>query len=124
MLKDGPSNIGEVKHPFDFEERTARFGEDIVKFVKKVPFNARNNRIISQLVGAATSVGANYSEASEAVSKKDFRYAISRSRKEAKETKHFLRMSVASEPQLADEARRLYREAHQLLLICNSMYRK
>lgn len=122
--EDVPTAGADARHPFDFEERTARFGEDVVKFVKRIPFNARNDRIISQLVGASTSIGANYCEASEAVSKKDFRYSISRSKKEAKETKHFLRMAVASEPQLAEEARRLYREAHELLRICNSMYRK
>ena len=124
MLKDEPPKEEAAKHPFDFEERTAQFGEAIVKFARKIPFNPRNDRIISQLVGAGTSVGANYCEASEAVSKKDFRFSISRCKKEAKETKHFLRMAVASEPHLADEARPLYREAHELLRICNSMYRK
>jgi four helix bundle protein len=123
MREDAPA-ARDARHAFDFEERTAKFGEDVVRFVKRIPFNPRNDRIISQLVGAATSIGANYCEASEAVSKKDFRYSISRSKKEAKETKHFLRMAVASEPQLTEEARQLYREAHELLKICNSMYRK
>jgi len=123
-LRDGPSKGDEPVHPFDLEERTARFGEAVIRFVKKIPFNARNDRLISQLVGAATSVGANYSEASEAVSKKDFRYPIARCKKKAKESKHFLRMVVASEPHLVDEARPLYREAHELLRIFNSMYRK
>jgi four helix bundle protein len=124
LREDLTTAAADNRHPFDFEERTAKFGEAVVRFVKRIPFNPRNDRIISQLVGASTSIGANYCEASEAVSKKDFRYSISRSKKEAKETKHFLRMAVASEPQLAEAARVLYREAHELLRICNSMYRK
>jgi four helix bundle protein len=69
-------------------------------------------------------VGANYCEADERVSKKDFRFTISRCVKEAKETRFFLRMIAASEPQLAEEARRLYREAKELHLIFASIYRK
>jgi four helix bundle protein len=80
--------------------------------------------LIDQLVGAGTSVGANYCEANEAVSKRDFRFSISRCVKEAKETKFFLRMAVASEPPMAEQARPLYREAHELLLIFGSMRHK
>jgi len=121
VLKDEPT---EGKHPFDLEERTSRFGEQIIVFTKKIPFNARNNRLIDQLVGAATSVGANYCEADEYVSKKDFRNMIGRCKKEAKETLFFLRMVAASEPELADEARKLYREGKELKLIFAAIYRK
>ena len=115
---------GVGKHPFDLEERTASFGEAIVRFSKKIPRNPTNNRLIDQLVGCGTSVGANYCEADERVSKKDFRNVIGRCVKEAKETKHFLRMVVAAEPGLADEARELFREARELHLIFASIYRK
>jgi hypothetical protein len=54
--------------PYDLEERTARFGEAIIRFAKRIPQNPVNNRLISQLVGAGTSVGANYCEADEGVS--------------------------------------------------------
>lgn len=111
------------RHPFDLEERTAQFGEAIVRYSKKVPRDPSNNRLIDQLVGCGTSVGANYVEASECVSKKDFRFSISRCVKEAKETKFFLRMVAASEPNLIDQARKLYREAHELHLIFASMFR-
>src|SRR5882724_11243115 len=122
VLRDGDS-AGD-RHPFDLEERTARFGEAIVRFTKKIPRDPTNNRLIDQLVGCGTSIGANYCEANEGVSKKDFRHPISCCVKEAKETKYFLRMVVASEPQLAEEARPLYREANELLLIFAKMYRK
>ena len=112
------------RHAFDLEERTAKFGEAIIRFCKKVPHAPENIRLIDQLVGCGTSVGADYCEANEGVSKKDFKYSIGRYVKEAKETNFFLRMVAASEPTLADGARKLYREAKELHLIFASMYRK
>ena len=109
------------RHPWNLEERLSVFGEQIVRFSKKIPRNPTNNRLIDQVVGAGTSAGANYCEANESVSKKDFKHSIGRCMKETKETKFFLRMVVASEPHLADEARILYREAHELLRIFGSM---
>ncbi len=119
-----PNNNGTRKHPFDLEERTATFGEAIVRFSKKIPRDPTNNRLIDQLVGCGTSVGANYCEADERVSRKDFRNVIGRCVKEAKETKHFLRMIATAEPRLASEARELFREARELHLIFASIYRK
>jgi len=115
---------GSQRHPFDLEERTALFGEAIIRFLKQVPRGPNNDRLIDQLTGCGTSVGANYCEANEGLSKKDFRNIIGRCRKEAKESKFFLRMIAASEPVLAGEARLLYREAKELHLIFCSMYRK
>ena len=115
---------GATRHPFDLEERTACFGEAIVGFAKKVPRSPGNDRLVGQLVGCGTSIGANYCEANERVSKKDFRNTIGRCVKEAKETKYFLRLTAAAEPRLADEARALYREAKELHLIFASMYRQ
>ena len=83
-----------------------------------------NDRLIGRLAGCGTSVGANYREANEPVSKKDFLHCIGRCLKEAKETQFFLRMVAASEPQLAEEARVLYRETKELVLIFSSMRRK
>jgi four helix bundle protein len=121
LLHEGASGNG---HPYDLEERTAQFGEAVIRFIKKIPRGPDNDRLISQLVGCGTSVGANYHEANEPMSKKDFRYSIRRCIKEAKETKFFLRMIAASEPHLADEARILYCEAKELILIFSSMSRK
>ncbi|PYK44977.1 MAG: hypothetical protein DME53_06740 [Verrucomicrobia bacterium] len=81
----------EIKRVYDLEERTARFGEAIIDFAKTIPLNPVTNRIITQLVGAGTSVDANYVEAGDAVSKKDFLKRIGTCRKEARESKHFLR---------------------------------
>ena len=115
VLRD-ESPKASAPHPFDFEERTARFGEAIVRFSKKIPLGPTNNRLIDQLVGAGTSVGANFCEASDCVSKKDFRYTVKRCIKEAKETRFFLRMVVASERSL--------REATELVRILATMHGK
>ena len=124
-LSDAPAGGNPLeRHAFDLEERTAVFGEAIIRFCKKIPHEPENIRLIGQLVGCGTSVGANYCEANEGVSKKDFRNTIGRCVKEAKETKFFLRMVAASEPKLADDARKLYREAKELHLIFASIFRK
>ena len=124
VLNETPDGEKASKHPFDLEERTARFGEAIVRFLKKIPRSPTNDRLIDQLVGCGTSIGGNYCEANEGISKRDFRHMISRCLKESKETKFFLRMLAAAEPQLADEARDHYREAKELHLIFASIFRK
>src|SRR4051812_12703501 len=67
---------GDRQPEFDLEERTARFGETVIAFAKRIPVNPVTTPLISQLVRAATSVGANYCEADEAESGKEFRYRI------------------------------------------------
>jgi len=109
---------------FDLEERTARFGEAIVAFAKRIPQGPVNNRMIDQIVGAGTSIGANYCEADDSVSKREFMVNINRCRKEARETKSFLRMIAGAEPALKDEARRLWQEAKELNLIFSAIVRR
>jgi four helix bundle protein len=108
----------------DLGERTVRFGENIIRFAKKVPRDAVNNRLIDQLVGAGTSVGANYCEADDAVSGKEFKQKIGTCRKESKESMFFLRMVATAEEGLASEARMLWREAKELNLIFGAIWRK
>ena len=118
MTKSPDSNTeGGWDKPYDLEERTAVFGERVIDFAKTVPVNAVTKRLIEQLVGAATSVGANYCEADDAVSKKDFRHKIPICKREARESKFFLRMVAKAAPALADEARPLWQEAKELHLI-------
>ena len=111
------------KRKFDLEERTAKFGEAIVRFTKKIPRDPTNNRLIDQLVGCGTSVGANYCEADDGVSKPDFKHRIGTCRKEARETKFFLRMVAVAEPSLKPEAREIWREAHALHRIFSRIWR-
>lgn len=65
--------LGSGDRPYDLEERTAPFGEAVIAFARKTPIDAVTERLIKQLVGAGTSVGANYCEADDAVSKKEFK---------------------------------------------------
>jgi four helix bundle protein len=90
----------EKNRVYDLEERTAQFGEAVIDFAKTIPQNSVTNRLISQLVGAGTSVGANYVEADDSVSKKDFLKSIGTCRKEARETKHLLHMIARAVPEL------------------------
>jgi four helix bundle protein len=108
---------------YDLEERTARFGESVIDFAKTIPQGPTTDRIISQLIGAATSVGANYVEADDPVSKKEFLKCIGTCKKEARETKFFLRMSVRVIPLLKPEARKLWMEANELHLIFAKIWR-
>jgi four helix bundle protein len=117
-------NVSSNRSPNDLMERTAQFGEAIIRFAKKIPHSPENTRLISQLVGAGTSVGANYCEADDSVSGKDFKKSIGTCRKESKETMFFLRMVGTSEESLKDEARKLWREAKELNLIFGAIWRK
>lgn len=108
---------------YDLEERTARFGEAVIDFARKIPQDAVSNHIINQLVGAGTSVGANYVEADDAVSKKEFLKSIGTCKKETREVKHFLRMAIRAVPELRLEARNLWLEARELHLIFSKIWR-
>ncbi|OHA90867.1 MAG: four helix bundle protein [Candidatus Zambryskibacteria bacterium RIFCSPHIGHO2_01_FULL_46_30] len=77
---------------YDLEERTALFGESIIKLCRGIKQDNVVSPIISQLIRSATSVGANYMEANGASSKRDFVNKIFICKKELQETKHWLRM--------------------------------
>ncbi len=109
---------------YDLEERTALFGEAIIRIAKQIPQDAVNRRLIDQLVGAGTSVGANFCEADDSYSGKEYSLRIGTCRKEARETKFFLRMLATAEPGLKPEARVLWQEAKELHLIFCAVFRK
>jgi four helix bundle protein len=102
---------------YDLEERTARFAEKIIDLCKIAPKTIITSPIINQLVRAGTSIGANYTEANGASSKKDFKNKIFTCKKEAKETKYWLRMLARSTPEIQSECRLLWQEAQELTLI-------
>lgn len=102
---------------YDLEERTARFGEDIIKFCKTIKLDTVSKPVVSQLIRSATSIGANYMEANGASSKKDFKNKIHICKKETQETKHWLRMLVVCVPERKDEIRNLWKECQELTLI-------
>jgi four helix bundle protein len=109
---------------FDLEERTAKFGENIILFCKKIPKNIITNPLINQCVKSGTSIGANYCEADCAESRKDFEHKLGICKKEAKETKHWLRMVAVADPESKDEAKLLWKESNELQLIFISIIKK
>jgi len=102
---------------FDLEERTARFGEEIIESAQKIKRDCINMPLISQLVRSSTSIGANYMEANGAESKKDFIHKIQICKKEAKETMHWLRMIAKINPDNKLQIQKLWQEAKELTLI-------
>lgn len=108
---------------FDLEERTAKFAEDVIGLCKSIKITPINTRIIAQLIGSSGSIGANYCEASEAESKKDFRHKMGIAKKEIKETKHWLRLFAKTNPEKKEEIRKLWKEAQELLLIFSKSIR-
>ena len=113
--------ISEKAKTYDLEERTTKFAEEVILFVKKLPNNLRFIDIIRQLIRAATSIGANYCEADDASTKKDFVYKIGTCRRESKETKHWIRMITTAVSSLEAEAKHLLVEAQELNLIFSSI---
>ncbi len=121
-----PNSQPPERKKFDLEERTARFGETIIAFAKKVPVTPVTRPLIDQLVRAGTSVGANYCEADDSEFKKAFRNKACTCRKEARESKHWLRMIACAgdTDELKVEARVLWQEAKELHLIFAAIVRK
>jgi four helix bundle protein len=107
---------------YNLEERTVKFSEDIIIFLKDIKKDIINNPLISQLIRSATSIGANYCEANGACSRKDFKNKISICKKEAKETKYWLQLIAKTIPEKADECRKLWKEAQELTLIFSKIF--
>jgi len=105
------------KDRYNLEERTAKFGEEVIKFCFSVKLNPIIEPIIKQLIRSATSIGANYMEANGACSKSDFRNKIFICKKETMETKHWLRMLSAALPDKSEQLRIYWKEAQELTLI-------
>lgn len=109
---------------YDLEERTAKFGEDVIKFARKIIKDEITRPIISQLIRSGTSVGANYCEADDAETGKDFKHKIGICKKESRETKHWLRMTITACPNMESEIKVLWQEAKELNLIFNAIVNK
>ena len=102
---------------YDLEERTARFGEQVISFCKTISQEPINKPVVIQLVRSSTSVGANYMEANGAISKSDFKNKIFICKKECQETKHWLRMLNTCVPEKREEIKKIWQECQELTLI-------
>ena len=119
LAREEPDN----NRVYDLEERTARFGEEVIDFAKTIPQDAVTNRIITQLVGAPRALERITSKLTMPYRRKNFYFASAHAEKEARETKHFLRMSVRAVAELKLQARRLWMEAKELNLIFSKIWR-
>ena len=105
------------KAKYDLEERTASFGESVIRLCQTIKRDEITRPLIQQLVRSGTSIGANYMEANGASSRKDFVNKIFICKKEAQETKHWLRMLASCSPDKKTVIRSLWEECQQLTLI-------
>ncbi len=113
------------RKPRDLEERTSEFAVQVRFFVRSLPRTICNCEDVKQLVRSSGSVAANYIEANEALSDRDFLVRIKICRKEAKESGRWLRLlDIGKDPRLAFNRDALVQEAHQLMLIFNAIVRK
>jgi len=117
MAKDGD------KKPYDLEERTFQFAKSSRAFVKKLARTISNIEDVKQLVRASGSVGANYIEANEAIGKKDFVMKIKICRREAKESRYWLRL-IETDGRIDSERTRLLGESDELMKIFGAILRK
>lgn len=116
-MKQELINKNKKRFDYDLEERLCLFVESVIELVKKIPKNSVNNRMISQVIASSGSSSANYGEACEAESKKDFKHKISIVNKELRETKNWLRFLAKANPEFKKEFRKIWQEAHELKLI-------
>ncbi len=106
---------------YDLKERTARFGENVISFVKEIRPTPLNSPLLAQIIRSGTSVGANYMEADCGKSRKDFIHKLSIARKEAKETMYWARMLHTTNPEKQNECMRVYNEGQELVRIFSSI---
>jgi four helix bundle protein len=110
--------------PFDLEERTYEFAKDVISFVNTCPNTPANSELIKQLIRSSGSVGANYIEAREALSKKDFAMRIKICRKEVKESAYWLRLIEVKDGNPEKQRKDLVSESTELLKIFASIVEK
>ncbi|MBI3616704.1 MAG: four helix bundle protein [Candidatus Omnitrophica bacterium] len=110
--------------PYDLEDRTLEFAQEVIRLCKKVPRDVISLRVIGQLVDSAGSVGANYREANEAVSKKDFVHRMKISRKECKESTYWLELLKEGNQSGLQEIGVLIKESQELRNIFTAIIEK
>lgn len=121
MSRMTDNQIPKTKNNFDLEERTLEFAKRVIRLCKQLPLKVINRELISQLIRASGSVGANYQEANDALSKKDFNHRIKITRKEAKETYYWLELLLEANPEYEEQIGKLLTEAHELKRIFSSI---
>ena len=108
----------------EFENRTTDFAKKIIRLCRSLPKDSINNPIFSQIVRSSGSIGANYREANEAISRKDFLYRLRIARKEAKETHHWLELLKEANLEVSEKMENLFREVIEIRNILSAMISK
>jgi len=109
---------------FDLEDRTAKFTANVIVFINICPKTIVNIELTKQLIRSAGSVGANYIEANEALSKKDFSMRVKICRKEAKESRYWLKLMELSGDEIEKRRQVLVNESTEFLKIFSSIVEK
>ena len=110
---------------YDLEQRTYKFAKNVRDFIKDIPKISTNNIYISQLISSSSSIGANFIEANEALSKKDFYHRVRICRKEAKETNFWLLLlDLSSNLALQNKINYLLQEVNELMKIFGAIVSK
>lgn len=113
-----------INKRYDLDERTLEFGKRIIRLVKALPKNTINFNLGDQVVRSGTSMGANYREANESQSKKEFYFKLGICRKEAKETVYWLNLIIEANIDLKERILPLLEESEELLKIFASIIQK
>lgn len=109
---------------FDLEDRTLEFAKSIVRICKSLPNNTVNFKLVDQLIRSAGSIGANYREANDSLSKKDFLMRVKIARKEAKETQFWLELIIEANNDLRGKVEVLLKESIELKKIMSAIINK
>lgn len=109
---------------YDLEERTLLFGKRIIHLCKALPHNTINEKLVDQIMRSGTSFGANYREANETETKKDFQFRVRICRKEAKETIYWLQLIIEANPELEVRISPLLQESREFVKIFASIVQK
>jgi len=108
-------------HSFDLENRTMEFAKRIVRMCKVLPNNTVNFKLIDQIIRSAGSVGANYREANDSLSKKDFLMRMKIARKESKETEFWLNLIIEANKEMESKINNLLIESIEIRKILSAI---
>ncbi len=122
ILNSKQTQISKIQNSkrYDLGGRTFEFSKRVIIYVNNLPKSISNTQVGSQLIRSSGSIGANYIEAEELLSKKDFVMRIKISRKEAKESRYWLGLSIVNDNQI-QEKEDLIQEATELMKIFGSI---
>jgi four helix bundle protein len=108
-------------HTFDLESRTLEFAKRIIRMCKVLPNNTVNFKLIDQIIRSAGSVGANYREANDSLSRKDFLMRMKIARKESKETEFWLNLIIEANGEMESKINSLLAESIEIKKILSAI---